>query len=127
MAVTLAAGTAAAGLESAGRGKAGAAAPGTPRRSLVLTVILSVTVLQRFALPFAGSVVGVGFVLSLTAGVWGLLTRRMRIDPARTVLFAIAMAALLLTLVMRPSGYSKLSFAMLVVAYFFFILYLPLQ
>ena len=127
MAVTLAAGTAAAGLESAGRGKAGAAAPGTPHRSLVLTVILSVTVLQRFALPFAGSVVGVGFVLSLTAGVWGLVTRRMRIDPARTVLFAIAMAALLLTLVMRPSGYSKLSFAMLVVAYLFFILYLPLQ
>lgn len=126
MAVMLAAGRPAPELEGAARGKA-AASPGTRHRSLVVTVILSVTVLQRFALPFAGSVVGVGFVLSLAASIWGLVTRRMRIDPARTVLFAIAMAALLLTLVMRPSGYSKLSFAMLVVAYFFFTLYLPLQ
>ena len=106
---------------------AGATPIGHPQRSIVLTVLLSVTVLQRFALPFADSTIGWGLVLSIIASIWGLFIGVMRIDPARIAIYALAMGSLLITMLCNPYGYSKLSFAMLAVAYFFFVIYLPLR
>ena len=100
---------------------------GHPQRTIVLTVLLSVTVLQRFALPFADSVIGWGLVLSIVASIWGLFIGVMRIDPARIAIYALAMGSLLITMLCNPYDYSKLSFAMLAVACFFFVIYLPVR
>ncbi len=105
---------------------AAVASLGEARRAVLVTVLLSVTVLQRFALPFAGSVVGWGLVLCSAASAWELVTGVMRFDPARIAIYAVAMSCLLIAILTNPHGYSKQSFAMLAVAYLLFNLYMPM-
>jgi hypothetical protein len=88
---------------------------------LVLGVLVSVTVLQRFAVPAAGSVVGWGLVICLALSVWAFLTGTLRPDPARVALYALALAALLFTLLLKTDGFSLTSIAMLAAIYLPFV------
>jgi hypothetical protein len=88
---------------------------------LVLGVLVSVTVLQRFAVPAAGSVVGWGLVVCLALSVWAFFTGMLRPDPARVVLYALALAALLSTLLLKTGSFSLTSIAMLAVIYLPFV------
>ena len=89
------------------------------RRRLLLAVaiLLSVTVLQRFAVPGAGSVFGLGFLMCLIATLVGLMSGVLQIDPRRAVLYGFAMCVLLSTLLVKSDGFSPLSLAMLMTLY----------
>jgi hypothetical protein len=87
------------------------------QRLLALAIMLSITVLQRFALPVAGSVFGLGFLICLAATLVGLMQGVLRIDPQRAVLYGLALAAMFSTLLFKENRFSLLSLAMLVTLY----------
>jgi hypothetical protein len=87
------------------------------RTGLLLAVMISVTILQRFAIPGTDGIVGVGYVLGAAATLLGLGCRALRIDPGRLVLYALAISGLLLTLLFKSASYSITSFLMLIVMY----------
>jgi hypothetical protein len=95
------------------------------RRGLLLTVMIGVTVLQRFAIPGTGGIVGVGYALGVAATLLGLGRSTLRIDPSRLVLYALAVSGLLLTLLFKPASFSLSSFLMLIVMYAPFIAVMP--
>jgi hypothetical protein len=108
--------------EGVGRGVRAAEAPARmhaqrQRFVLALTVVLSVTVLQRFAVPVAGSVFGLGFLVCLVAALVFLMHGVLQVDPKRMALYGIAICALLSTLLVKPEGFSVLSLAMLMTLY----------
>lgn len=84
---------------------------------LAAVVIVSVTILQRFAVPVAGSVFGLGFLVCLIATAVGLMQGVLRVDPRRLALYGIAVCALLSTLFVKWHGFSLLSLAMLMTLY----------
>jgi hypothetical protein len=89
------------------------------RRRLLLAaaIILSVTVLQRFAVPVAGSLFGVGFLVCLVATLASLMDGVLLVDPRRAALYGVAMCASLSTLLLKTDGFSLLSLAMLMTLY----------
>lgn len=91
------------------------------------TVLLAVTVLQRFAVPAVGSELGIGFVLGLLVFFWAAMQGRLLIDPIRFVLYLAAIAGILVSLAMGRGGYSLLSLAMLFLLYLPFIGVWPMQ
>jgi hypothetical protein len=95
------------------------------RRGLLLTVMIGVTVLQRFAIPGTGGIVGVGYALGVAATLLGLGRSTLRIDPSRLVLYALAVSGLLLTLLFKSASFSLSSFLMLIVMYAPFIAVMP--
>jgi hypothetical protein len=97
--------------------RAAIAVPARRRLLLAVAVILSVTVLQRFAVPVAGSVFGLGFLLCLAATLVGLMQGVLQIDPRRAALYGFAICALLSTLLVKRDGFSLLSLAMLMTLY----------
>jgi hypothetical protein len=92
---------------------------------VLTTVMISVTVLQRFAIPGTGGVVGVGFALGICATGLGLGQRILQVDPARVAMYTVAMSGLLLTLFFKFASYSSTSFLMLAVMYMPFVAVLP--
>jgi hypothetical protein len=87
------------------------------RRLLALAVILSVTVLQRFAVPVGGSVFGLGFLICLVATLVCLMQGLLQVDPKRAALYGLAVCALLSTLLVKGGSFSLLSLAMLMTLY----------
>lgn len=90
-------------------------------------LLIAVTLLQRFAVPAAGSQLGIGFVLGLAVTGWGLLAGRLVIEPVRFVLFSLVLAAILATLALGEGGFSLLSLAMFCLLYFPFVCFVPLK
>jgi hypothetical protein len=90
------------------------------RIRLLAVVVVAVTVLQRFAVPGTGRIVGVGFALGVTATLFGLGRRILRIEPGRLVLYVVMISGLLVTLLAK-SSYSLGSFFMLAGLYLPFI------
>ena len=84
---------------------------------LALAIILSVTVLQRFAVPVAGSVFGLGFLVCLVGTLVCLMQGVLKVDSKRAVLYSFAVCALLSTLLVDRGGFSLLSLAMLMTLY----------
>ena len=84
---------------------------------LALAVLLSVTVLQRFAIPVAGSVFGLGFLVCLVATLVCLMQGVLQVDPKRAALYGLAVCALLSTLLVKGGSFSLLSLAMLMTLY----------
>ena len=91
------------------------------RVRLLTVIMVAVTVLQRFAVPGTGEIVGVGFALGLIATVFGLGRGILRTEPRRLVLYAVMIGGLLVTLLVKSSPYSLSSFLMLAVLYLPFI------
>lgn len=87
-----------------------------------LAVLLSVTVLQRFAIPGTGEIVGVGFAGCVAVAGWAVVRGYLRIDPVRFGLYGIAVACLLVTLFARSEQFSSQSLFMLLLLYLPFIL-----
>lgn len=87
------------------------------RLTLALIVIVSVTVLQRFAIPVAGSLFGLGFLICLGATLFYLMQGVLRVDPMRATLYALTCCALFLTLALQEHRFSLLSLAMLMTLY----------
>lgn len=87
------------------------------------TVIFgSITIGQRFALPFDESQFGIGFLICLVVMLMLTLTSRLTIDPARLILYFIAMAGCLATLFFKRGSFSVISLMMLFTIYFPYIL-----
>jgi hypothetical protein len=107
------------GAERGGRVADALARPDAQRQLFVLAlaVILSVTVLQRFAVPVAGGVFGLGFLVCLVATLVFLMQEVLQIDPKRSVLYCLAVCALLSTLLVKEGSFSLLSVAMLMTLY----------
>jgi hypothetical protein len=80
-------------------------------------VFLSTTVLQRFAVPGGGSVLGLGFVTSFGVFVLGLFASVFSVSPPRLILYAGMTCALLVTLFAKTVPFSLLSLAMLLTLY----------
>lgn len=99
--------------------------PTAPIRPLVL-VLVAVTLLQRFAVPALGSLLGIGFVVGVMVSVWGALGGRFVVEPRRFWLACLMAAGLLVTLAFGSGGFSALSLAMLALLYFPFIFVVPM-
>src|SRR5512132_2491397 len=80
-------------------------------------VLLSITVLQRFAMPGGGSVLGLGFATSFGIVVLGLFANVFSVSPPRLILYAAMTCALLATLFAKTVSFSLLSLAMLLTLY----------
>lgn len=84
---------------------------------LFLPVLVSVTFLQRFAVPSPGSELGLGFVVSLAAASAGLFSGRFGVSASRLAFYAAAVAAILFTLLFKSEPFSFLSVFMLLTLY----------
>ncbi len=104
-----------------------ATASATPGLLPFAVVLVSVTLLQRFAVPALGSLLGVGFVLALLATAWALATGRLVVEPARFALFCVSAAGLLATLALGDGAFSAFSLAMLGLLYLPFVLVAPMR
>ena len=99
------------------------------RASLVLWlgILLCVTVLQRFAVPGTGGIVGVGFAVAFMLVIHAVSRGRLRLDPVRVGLYGFAAATLLATLFGRTQGFSPDSLFMLLALYLPFILMIEVE
>lgn len=96
--------------------------PAWRRRALpVAGTLVAVTVLQRFAVPGTGGIVGVGFLLGFGMTAYALGTGTLRVDPDRLVLYAVAVAGLLVTMLVKWGPFSHTSFLMLATLYLPFV------
>ena len=84
---------------------------------LALVIICSVTVLQRFAVPGSGGLLGLGFVVCAAIWFLALVRGHLVVDPVRLILFVVAVAALALTLFAQARPFSLVSFLMLLLLY----------
>lgn len=90
-------------------------------------VLLFVTVGQRFAVPGAGSRLGIGFVFAYAAFLFGFMNGVLRISPIRVLLY-LAMASTLLALIFTLTvPFSPLSIAMLLILYLPFVAVAPMR
>ncbi|MGI9508045.1 MAG: hypothetical protein ACR2QJ_01695 [Geminicoccaceae bacterium] len=80
-----------------------------------------ITIGQRFALPFDESQFGVGFLMCLLITMMLALSGRLTVDPLRVILYAVGMAACLLTLFFKRDAFSFISLMMFFVVYFSYI------
>lgn len=128
-AATLAPARATAAAPAAGAvGAAGMARAASARGTLpaLVLVLVAVTLLQRFAVPAMGSLLGIGFVLALVVSAWGALSGRFVVEPARFALCSLAAAGLLTALALGNGGFSGFSLVMLALLYLPFLLVVPL-
>lgn len=93
----------------------------------LVVVIVAAVLLQRFAVPALGSLLGIGFVISLVVTFWGALRGVLVIEPTRFALFSLMMAALLLCLALAGRSFSMLSLFMFCLLYVPFILVMPIS
>ena len=82
-----------------------------------IVILGCVTVGQRFAVPFDESQFGVGFLACLLITLVLALGGRLTVDPLRVILYAVGMAACLLTLFFKRDSFSLISLMMLFVVY----------
>ena len=89
---------------------------------LAFIIILGcITIGQRFAVPFDESQFGVGFLFCLLITMMLALSGRLTVDPFRVILYAIGMAACLMTIFFKRDSFSFISLMMLLVVYFSYI------
>ena len=94
---------------------------------VIFVVLVSVTVLQRFAVPGTGGRLGAGFVLAFGAFMFGLLNGVFRVSLVRVLLY-VAMTSILLVLIFTlRTSFSILSMAMLFILYIPFVTVAPMQ
>jgi len=86
-----------------------------------VVILGCITIGQRFAVPFDESQFGVGFLVCLMMVAGFALSGRLTIDPLRILLYAIGMAACLITLFFKRDSFSFISLMMLMVVYFSYI------
>lgn len=98
-------------------GSAPASAIGICDSWLPLIVLLSVTVLQRMAIPGSGGELGLGFVVAWGAFLYGVFRGVFVLSPQRLVLYCVASSALFLTLFAQKKEFSLLSLPMLLILY----------
>ncbi len=83
-----------------------------------LTIILgSITVIQRFAIPYDQSQFGVGFFACLLITMGMLFTGRLTVDPTRMIWYTIAILGCLVTLFFKRTEISTTSLMMFFVMY----------
>lgn len=80
-----------------------------------------ITIGQRFAVPFDESQFGIGFLFCLLITMVLALGGRLTIDPLRVLMYAIGMAACLLTLFFKRDEFSLISLLMMLVVYFSYV------
>lgn len=83
-----------------------------------IAILGCVTIGQRFAVPFDESQFGFGFLFCLLITMMLALGRRLTVDPLRVLLYAVGMAACLLTLFFKRDSFSFISLMMFLVVYF---------
>lgn len=88
---------------------------------IALVIFLSVTVLQRFAIPGSGGLLGLGFVVCFGTWLLALLRAQLSIDPFRLLLYLAALGALLSTLFLQEGSFSLVSLVMLALLYLPFV------
>lgn len=98
-------------------GSSPASALGISDSWLPLIVLLSVTVLQRMAIPGSGGELGLGFVVAWGAFLYGVFRGVFVLSPQRLVLYCVAASALFLTLFAQNKEFSLLSLPMLLILY----------
>lgn len=86
-----------------------------------IAILLCITIGQRFAVPFDESQFGVGFLICLLTTMMLGLSGRLTVDPPRVILYAVGMAACLLTIFFKRDSFSFISLLMLLVVYFSYI------
>ncbi len=84
-------------------------------------ILLSITVLQRFAIPYDESQFGFGFLFCLLVTMALALNGRLTVDPLRVLLYALGMSGCLLTIFFKRDEFSFISLVMLLVVYFSYI------
>jgi hypothetical protein len=82
-----------------------------------LLVIIGTTVLQRFAVPVAGSLFGWGFLFCLGLTLALMVRGVLALSPMRAALYAGFVCCLLITFLARDGGFSFASLAMLLLLY----------
>ena len=85
--------------------------------TLFLGTFLAVTILQRFAVPTVGSIIGIGFVLSFGLVIGGLFAGRLKLSLPRVCLYAVMASSMLITLFAKNGPFSQLSLMMLLTLY----------
>lgn len=93
----------------------------------LIVVIVAAVLLQRFAVPALGSLLGIGFVISLIVAFWGAVRGVLVIEPTRFALFSLTLGALLLCLALAGRSFSLLSLFMFCLLYVPFILVMPIS
>ncbi|MEM7043036.1 MAG: hypothetical protein AAF543_09525, partial [Pseudomonadota bacterium] len=86
-----------------------------------LVILVSITILQRFAIPYDKSQFGIGFLFCLLITMALALNGRLTVDPLRVLLYAIGMSGCLLTIFFKRGEFSFISLMMLLVVYFSYI------
>jgi hypothetical protein len=98
-----------------------AVAPTSSALSLYFVVFISTTILQRFAVPAAGSVAGIGFLVSFCAFLTALYTQRLSVSIGRLILYLMMACSVLSTIFTKYNTFSMLSLFMLLTMYIPFI------
>ena len=81
-------------------------------------IMASVTIVQRFAIPFDESQFGFGFLFCLLITIGLFFSGRLTVDPTRMILYTVAICGCLVTLFFKRIEISVTSLLMLFVMYF---------
>lgn len=81
-------------------------------------ILGSITIIQRFAIPFDESQFGFGFLFCLLITIGLFFSGRLTVDPTRMILYTVAISGCLVTLFFKRIEISVTSLLMLFVMYF---------
>ncbi len=85
---------------------------------LLILLIISVTFLIKFAIPFAGSQVFLSFVIITAIAGFGYVTNILKVNAPRLGLYLTCIAALMLTQLYSIHSFSLLSLVMIILVHF---------